>query len=129
MTRDRPYRVEAVRSGDWWAITVPDLDGVFSQAKRLDQVETHAREAIAMMLDTDEDDVGELDVHVTPPDTVAELLEAFKVSVAAAAEASQEASRMRRRVAQALRDEGLPLRDVGRLIGVSHQRVHQLLAG
>jgi predicted RNase H-like HicB family nuclease len=128
MTGSQLCRVEAVRSGDWWAITVLDLDGVFSQAKRLDQVEAHAREAIAMMLDIDEDDVGELDVHVTRPDSVAELLAALEVSIAAAAEASEEASRMRREVAQALRDEGLPLRDVGKLIGVSHQRVHQLLA-
>ena len=53
MTSDKAahsYRVEAVRSGDWWSITVPELSGVFSQAKRLDQVERSAREAIAMML-------------------------------------------------------------------------------
>ena len=34
----RAYRVQAVRSGSWWAITVPGLPGVFSQEKRLDQV-------------------------------------------------------------------------------------------
>ena len=42
MTNNRAahsYRVEAVRSSDWWSITVPELSGVFSQAKRLDQVE------------------------------------------------------------------------------------------
>ncbi len=49
----RAYRVRAVRSGSWWAITVPELPGVFSQARRLDQVEAMAREAIAMMLDVD----------------------------------------------------------------------------
>lgn len=128
MGSDRTYRVEAVRSGDWWAVTVPELAGIFSQAKRLDQVEARAREAIAMMLDVDEDDVGTIVVHAIPPDTVAELLEALKASVAAAEDATEEAAQMRRRAAQALRDEGLPLRDVGRLIGVSHQRVHQLLA-
>jgi predicted RNase H-like HicB family nuclease len=128
MDIDRTYRVEAVRSGDWWAITVPELAGVFSQAKRLDQVEARAREAIALMLDVDEDTVGSIAVHVNPPETVAGLLEALKASVAAAEDATEEAARIRRRAAQALRDEGLPLRDVGRLIGVSHQRVHQLLA-
>ena len=61
------HRVEAVRSGDWWAITVPDLRGVFSQAKRLSQVEATAREAIAMMLDIDESEVGPVDVQVQPP--------------------------------------------------------------
>ena len=36
MTSDKAthnYRVEAVRSGNWWSITVPELSGVFSQAQ------------------------------------------------------------------------------------------------
>ncbi len=121
-------RVEVVRSGGWWAITVPALDGVFSQAKRLDQVEDRAREAISLMLDVDEDDVGDLDVVVTPPARVADLLGALEASVAAADEATRAAVAARREIAELLRAEGLPLRDVGELIGVSHQRVSQLLA-
>jgi hypothetical protein len=37
----------------------PADGGRFSQAKRLDQVEDRAREAISLMLDVDEDDVGD----------------------------------------------------------------------
>jgi sulfur carrier protein ThiS len=128
MTGSQDYRAEAVRSGNWWAITVPGLDSVFSQARRLDQVEARAREAIAMMLDVDEADVGELAVSVTPPDTVADLLRELDVSEAAAASASEQAATLRRQVAQELLDEGFPMRDVGRLIGISHQRVSQILA-
>lgn len=127
MNSEQTYRVEAVRSGDWWAITVPELTGVFSQAKRLDQVESRAREAIAMMLDIDEIVVGHLEIHVTPPGTTKELLETLKTTVTAAAEAETKAAQVRQEAALALRAEGLPLRDVGRLLGVSHQRVHQLL--
>ena len=87
MNSEQTYRVEAVRSGDWWAITMPELAGVFSQAKRLDQVESRAREAIAMMLDIDETVVGHLEIHVTPPGTTKELLETLKTTVTAAAEA------------------------------------------
>ncbi len=58
------YRVEAVRSGEWWAITVPSLRGVFSQARHLDDVPAAAREAIAMMLDVDPAELGPIDVHV-----------------------------------------------------------------
>jgi predicted RNase H-like HicB family nuclease len=122
------HRVEVTRSGRWWAITVPALDGVFSQAKRLDQVEDSAREAISLMLDIDENDVGALDIIVTPPARAAEMLRALEVSVAAADEATRVAVATRREVAEVLRAEGLPLRDVGELIGVSHQRVSQLLA-
>ena len=128
MAGSRSHRVEAVRSGNWWAITVPGLDGVFSQARRLDQVEARAREAVAMMLDIDEAAVGDLAVSVTPPDTVADLLRQLDVSEAAAATATVQAATLRRQVAQELLDEGFPMRDVGQLIGVSHQRVSQILA-
>ena len=124
----KAHRVEVVRSGGWWAITVPTLDGVFSQAKRLDQVETRAREAISLMLDVDEDDVGDLDVVVTPPARVADLLGALEASVVAADEATRAAVAARREIAEQLCAEGLSLRDIGELIGVSHQRVSQLLA-
>ena len=59
------YQVRAVRSGNWWAITVPELPGVFAQAKRRDQVEAMAREAIAMMLDIDTDQVGRIEIAET----------------------------------------------------------------
>ena len=58
------HRVEVVRHGEWWAITVPSLRGVFSQARHLDEVPAAAREAIAMMLGVDPADVGLIDVHV-----------------------------------------------------------------
>ncbi|HDH03363.1 MAG TPA: hypothetical protein ENH15_03860 [Actinobacteria bacterium] len=125
----RSFQVEVVRSGNWWSITVPALDGVFSQCKRLDQVEANAREAIALMLDVDETDVGPIEVAVTPPPNVAGLLESLEVSVATANDATKAAADARRQVARLLREEGLPMRDVGRLIGVSHQRVSQILAG
>src|SRR5665811_202591 len=121
------YRVDVVRSGAWWAITVPELEGVFSQTKRLDQVEDAAREAISLMLEIEEDDVGSLDVVVTPPPGVADLLQAVETSVAAADEAARAAADTRREAVELLRAEGLPLRDVGALIGVSHQRVSQIL--
>lgn len=121
------YRVEVVRSGAWWAITVPALDGVFSQTKRLDQVQDAAREAISLMLEIEENDVGTLDVVVTPPPGVVDLLETLKASAAAADEAARTAADARREAVETLRAEGLPLRDVGALIGVSHQRVSQIL--
>ena len=128
MTSDRSYRVEVVRSGNWWAITVPGLQGVFSQARRLDQVEARTREAIALMLDIDEADVGELDVCVVPPEGVAALLKEMKESEASAAAANERAAALRRQVARQLRDDGYPMRDIGRLAGISHQRVSQILA-
>ena len=53
MTRHR-YLVEFERSGDRWALRVPDLPGVFTQTRRLDQAAAMARDAIAAMLDVDQ---------------------------------------------------------------------------
>lgn len=122
------YRVEVVRSGSWWAVTVPALDGVFSQAKRLDQVEDAAREAISLMLEIDESEVGALDVVVMPPPGVAKLLERLEASTAAADEAARTATEVRREIVGRLRAEGFPLRDIGTFVGLSHQRVGQILA-
>ncbi len=127
MATSRSYRVEVVRSGNWWAITVPELDGVFTQARRLDQVEARAREAIALLLDVAEGEIGQLDVVVTPPDAVAALLGEMQESEATATEASERAAALRRQVAQQLRADGFPVRDIGRLTGISHQRVSQIL--
>ncbi|MDE0135839.1 MAG: type II toxin-antitoxin system HicB family antitoxin [Acidimicrobiaceae bacterium] len=68
------YRVEVLQSGDWWAITVPVLPGIFSQARHLDEVPAAAREAIGMTLDIDPADVGPIDVSVQPRQGEAELL-------------------------------------------------------
>ncbi|NEG89801.1 type II toxin-antitoxin system HicB family antitoxin [Bifidobacterium aerophilum] len=38
-------------SGGWWAVEVPEIPGLFIQARRLDQVEEQVRDA-AEMLDT-----------------------------------------------------------------------------
>ncbi|MBM4794855.1 type II toxin-antitoxin system HicB family antitoxin [Streptomyces sioyaensis] len=57
------YRVTARHAAKWWALEVPDLPGVFSQAKRLDKAEEAAREAIAVMLDVETEDV---EVEIEP---------------------------------------------------------------
>lgn len=122
------YRVKAVRSGEWWAITVPALRGVFSQAKRLSRVEATAREAIAMMLDIDEAEVGQIEVEVQPPEAVADLLDELRRSTSIADEAAAAAARARREAVRLLSEAGLPMRDIGEILGVSHQRISQILA-
>lgn len=47
----KKYSVRCVRSGAWWAISVPEIEGLFSQARHLDQADGMAREAIALMLE------------------------------------------------------------------------------
>ncbi len=114
--------------GSGGAITVPALDGVFSQTRRLDQVDAAAREAIALMLYIDESDIGELNIVVSPTAYVADLVDRANAAVVAAEEADLAATTARHEAARKLQAAGLPLRDVGQLLGISHQRVSQILA-
>jgi len=50
----------------------------------------------------------------------------LEAAESAAAEAQREASELKRRLIHELRAEGLSVRDVGTIVGVSPQRVSQL---
>ena len=52
------YTVQIERSEGWWAISVPELPGVFSEARLRADVEPMARDAIALFLDVPEDSFG-----------------------------------------------------------------------
>ncbi len=87
-----------------------------------------AREAIAMMLDVDTCRIARIELEVVPPDPAAALIGTMHNALATAREATETASAARREAARALRADGLPMRDVGHLLGLSHQRVSQILA-
>jgi len=121
------YTAVARRSGRWWAIDVTELDGVFSQARRLDGVERMARDAIALMLEVDP---ASFDIDVVEdldPPTQEELEDLRAVREAAAALQRRANGRTREFVVD-LHRSGYPLRDIAQLVGISHQRVAQLLS-
>jgi predicted RNase H-like HicB family nuclease len=121
------YTATAARSGRWWALAVPELGGVFTQARRLDQAEAITREAIALILETPEDS---FDVAIEPQmESLGDLRGAIEdaLHARAAAEAAQEASSTAmRRAVRGLRGSGYTARDAGILLGVSNQRISQL---
>ncbi|MFI2709146.1 hypothetical protein ACH495_03305 [Micromonospora sp. NPDC018662] len=115
------YTATCVRSGGWWAITVPELSGLFSQARRLDQVEGMAREAIALLLDVDPQS---FDVEVQP-DMPQEVTRARKAR-SALRKAEESAEEATITAVRALLAKGYTVRDAGALLGISAQRVSQL---
>ena len=119
------YTAVAERSGDWWAVRVREQPGVFTQAKRLDQVEAMARDALVALLDRDP---SSFDVHVIEklPEDVVEDVRHAREAREHALEAQAEADAAMRRAALRLVRSGLTVRDVGRVLGVSPQRVSQL---
>ncbi len=127
MTVRRTYTVNAARHGDWWAISVDELPGVFSQARRLDQVGGMARDAIALFLDLPPTRF-DLSVRETLAPDIERMVTAAKDARAEATAHQQVASERSRAAARTLAEQGLPQRDIGRLLDLSHQRVAQLLA-
>lgn len=117
------------RIGDWWAIEVPQLRGVHTQTRRLDQVEAMTRDAIALLLEVP---AGSFDVQVEPhldPD-VAATVQAARTASATARGAAENASQLQREAAHTLLGRyRLTVRDAGTLLQLSPQRVSQLASG
>lgn len=121
------YTVTAIRDGSWWSLVAADVGGreVASQSRRLDQANAAIREAIALVLDVEENG---FDVEVVPAldqsvsEQTLELLELRR-------ELSRLGERSRRLTPQAvaeLRAAGLTVRDVAELLGVTPSRVSQI---
>jgi predicted RNase H-like HicB family nuclease len=118
------YTAVCRRAGDWWATSVPEIKGVHTQARRLDQVEAMARDAIALFLDVTPDTLA-IEVRPEVPTEAAEAVAARE----AAREAEARADKLTRSAAAALLAKGYTVRDAGALLDISPQRVSQLTAG
>lgn len=127
MTRDS-YKVTATREEGWWVLEAPEVSGVFSQSRRLDQAEDMARDAIASMLDVPEDS---FDVVVEPrlPEPLHHRMEEALKMRGLSAKVQSAARSATDRAVREMHEQGLPVRDIGRLLGLSHQRAAKLLAG
>lgn len=118
------YPVTATREGRWWAIEVPGHP-IATQAAKATDIAAMATEAIALTYDVDEAEV-DVDVVLVVPDAQDALTElaAARDQADTAARASAAAAA---RAARRLRAAGLSTRESARVLGLSHQRVHQLL--
>jgi len=117
----------AERSGRWWAVRVVEMPGAFTQAPRLDQVPTMAADAVATLADVDPATV-EVEVRPVLAAEVSGRLERARAARRRADELATSAAEQLREVARMLADAGLPERDIGVILGTSHQRAHQLLS-
>ncbi len=124
----RTYHVEVERgrTGRWWLIDVPGVPAAHSQARRLDQAEDVARDLIALLKDADPHSF-DVDITVHIPEEVRADLDRAEELRQEAARSQHEAAVLARSAARRLHDAGLPLRDIGKLLQVSHQRAHQLV--
>ena len=122
------YRVVVERdeTGTWIA-RVPSVRGCHSYGRTLEQVRSHTREALSLWVD--DADTAELRFDVRLPSATREEIRRARDARERSARARSEASSAVREAAAILTGRvGLSLRDAAELLGISHQRVQQLLA-
>jgi predicted transposase YdaD len=113
------------RQADGWLVAVPELNNFRTVAKRLDkatdQIKTLAHDATG----TDKCDIV-IKVEAVMPGIICDL-EAAQDKMTNAQRLQEEASAEIRDVVSRMRDEGLTMRDIAVLLGVTPQRVAQLV--
>lgn len=124
------YRFRVTRDGEdpriWLAEWAED-DRVHTFARSLAELEDLARDALALWLHTDADAV-QIELDVALPESVSRELTRFRRQRDELED--QQASVLDRQRSLAVRlveDQGMTYRDAARVLGISHQRVAQLV--
>ncbi|MBW4032549.1 MAG: hypothetical protein HIU88_07775 [Acidobacteria bacterium] len=121
------YEVTVRRSGRFWYVEIPALDGA-TQARNLSEIDEMAKDYIAEATGTPADRI-ELTVTIELPAEVQAHLAAASALRDEAAHARSRAAEESRAAARALKSQGLTVREVGAALGISHQRAQQLVSG
>lgn len=119
----KSYVVLAQPSGRYWAIEVPELGNV-TQARNVPEIEVMARDLIEIMTDSTD---FTMDIQLQlPPEVEQHRQRAAELRTEELRIRSEAAAELRT-AARVLRQQGLALRDVGTLLGVSTARAGQLV--
>ena len=121
----KPLRLEIERDEDgWWVATVHGVDGVHTQARTI----ASARERILEAMKAADRSHFTLVEHVDMPAQVRKKVDAARAARAHAEEAQESAQEILHAALEVLKkDLGVSLRDAAELLGISHQRAHQVL--
>ena len=123
------FNASAVHFRGWWAITVHGVldTTIHTQAKRIDRIEYMARDAIALGLDAPPDSF-DLTVTFEIDPQLQALIDEAKAASRTAQAAQIQATHKTKSAVELLHEQGFSTRDTGALIGLSPQRISQLLA-
>ena len=112
------------RQADGWRIEVPQLDNFVTTSKRLDKATEQIKD-LAQTITGEERCEIIIKVEAVMPGIICDL-EAAQEKSREALRLQEEASAEIRDVVARMRDEGLTMRDIAVLLGVTPQRVAQL---
>lgn len=121
------YEARCEWDGYNWVATVEGVPGGVTQAKRLDLIAIRIVEVVKL-LTGDIISADDVTIHPHIDDEVDRVAREIAELEASLHEVDAALAQRRRRVVQELRRRGFPLRDIGVIAHVSHQRVHQLLS-
>lgn len=120
------YQVKVERGSDgWWAITVPDLPGVFSQCRRFREAEGQARDAIALFLDVPVESISVLPTPVLG-NVLEKKIRERRDLVQRVDDVQHELALVSVDLLRDMADTGMTQRDAADALGISFQRVGQL---
>ncbi len=120
------YTARVERGERFWLVTVPEIDRT-TQARTLREVEPMVRDLIAVMEQVDPQSF-ELKADIVFPAVAHEHWTRAALLREQAARSQAEAAEEARTAAWTLSELGLTVRDVGTMLGLSHQRAAQLIA-
>jgi predicted RNase H-like HicB family nuclease len=110
-----------------WIVRIPAIRGCHTYGRTLDQARRRIREGLSLWIDDVEHAVIEEEVRL--PATARLALQRAKRARERAERERSRAQEETERTARALLDDlGIGMRDAGELLGLSHQRVQQLVS-
>ena len=121
----KPYRVLLSQRDGIWLLEADGLDGVRSFGRTVSAVVVNMREAIAEAEGLDRSEVVDL-VFVIENEDVSALLDRLREADRRKKKASLERRQAIEDAIEGLRMYGMSYRDIGRVIGLSQQRVAQI---
>lgn len=117
--------VRAERQGDGWVVEAPELDGLKTTAHRLDKAEELIKALAAKQLGEPVCDII-VKIDAVMPGIICDIDNA-KSKMDLSNKLKDEAAAEMRDVVRRAREQGLTLRDIAVLLGVTPQRVAQLV--
>ncbi len=126
MTLTMDVEVRAVREGRWWVLHL--AGGGTTQARTLTQVESMVADYVSLTHDVPLDAVSVTITDIDPGPGLAQALTAAREAQADAMRAQERAASRVRALARTLLERGLSGAEIAIVLGVSKQRVSQLIA-
>jgi hypothetical protein len=123
------YEVTVIREDGFWVADIhgAGLGPAATQTDRFADLDTEVRDLIAGLTDTDPDGFGLAWRYVLGGKDVTSVIVDLAGSEHAYAQASAAREAARRDVIRVLREAQLSQSTIGDVLGLSHQRIHQLV--